>query len=164
MNPILSQLSNSATKNLAPTDMGKTLRVDVPNTTTSPRFFDVMSQKGTEKIADFISQSFDLGANQMPQSVSAEDITLSVEAPGEVGNHAVSTDKNTLATMLGDVNSDLNRLDSMVDIVSSGVKLSQRDLIAMQAFMAKSMLATETFSRGIAEVGKSLMNTLNMQV
>ena len=164
MNPILSSLSSNAASKLAPTGLGKNIKADVAISTPNLRFFDVMSQKNTEKLNELASQNFDLNGSNKTPSVSAEDIQLSVVEPGEVGMHGVSTDKNTLTNLLSDMNGDLNRLDSMVDVLGSGTKLSQRDLSGMQVFMSKSMIAIETVTRGASEVAKAVNSAFNMQV
>lgn len=166
MSAILATLNDMAAQQLAKGGMGKNIRVDLPSSSAgSPmRFHDLLTQKSHEKIGDFIAKNMDSNGVQSMQSISAADVQLTVEASGEVAPHAISTDKNTLTNLLTEMNSNMNSLDSMVDMVSSGTQFSSRDLITMQAFMGKAVLATETFTRVGEQGGKAVMTLLNMQV
>lgn len=170
MNPILASLNKGAAQNLTKGNLGGNLRIDT-GAGGNNRFSEIMARKNAEQMSalhDFTAKTFDLQGAQQTPSISADAINLSVETPGETPGgikvHAVETDKNVLANYLSEVNGNMNQMDQVVDMVQSGTQLTQRDLIAIQIFVGKSAVATETFTRAGEQIGKFAQNVLNMQV
>jgi hypothetical protein len=166
MNPILASLNKGAAQGLAKGNLGGNLRIDTGSSGNN-RFSEIMMRKNAEQMSslqDFTAKTFDLQGMQQTPSISADAINLSVESPGEIRVHAVETDKNVLANYLSEVNGNMNQMDQVVDMVQSGTQLTQRDLIAIQIFVGKSAVATETFTRAGEQIGKFAQNVLNMQV
>lgn len=164
MDPILAELNKKAATQFSKQDLGRNLQI---SNADSSRFSNLMAEKNSQHLQELIEKSFDLNQSQVPQSAKAEDIHLSVDGNGEVksiDDKAIDSNQNTLYELFGQVNGDFNRLNSMVDLVSSGTKLSQRDLIGLQVFSARAIFSIETFTR-VAEQASKTVNTLyNMQV
>ncbi len=164
MDPILTALNSGATKTLGKQNIGKSLQVDVPQTGSGARFYDVMAEKQTAQAKAALDPSFDL-MNFDPVSVPAQDLELGGSlTSADVEGRQVGTDKNAVEHIFSELNGQMHRMDRMSEIAMSGVKLDQKDLISMQVFMSESVLAMELATRMVSTTGQGAMSLLQMQV
>lgn len=169
MDPLLSVLNKSATGTLSKADLGQSLTTSpTGGGPTGTRFHDLLAQKSNGDMQDMIDKTFDLNSRG-PQSIAAEDIHLTVsgqEVSGidGISGKAIETNGNTVMNLFSQVNGDFNRLNNMVDVINSGKRLSQQDLIGIQVFSSKAILGVEVFSRLFEQTAKAGMGMFQMQV
>lgn len=96
-------------------------------------------------------------------AISAKDVH--VETKTIESNLKTTSPKEKGYEMFTSMNRDLVNLDATIDALSApGVKLSPRQLLAMQAGVANTSMMAETFSRFTDSVARGIQTVIQTQV
>lgn len=125
------------------------------------KFDQVLTNKQNTAVFEKLAESIagdNIQADQI-KTQSAADIQINIQG-GEFANQSTFDGKQTIANLFSTINSDMVKMDSMIEVLSSpDTKLSRRQLLAYQASIGTLTINTELFSR-LAQAVSQNLNTL----
>ncbi len=118
-------------------------------------------QKLAERLLDKLKE--DMSGAQEVTALSAEDIH--VETSGvEFGENKLATEDRVF-DMFKEMNKDLTSLDAAIETITTpGVKMSPRQLLALQAGIANTTIMAEAFSKFTDGVARGIQTIVQTQV
>lgn len=156
MEPIVSKLNEAAFKNLKVTGGSSGGMGEVSGFQRT--FEQTMSDRLMERLSNHIQaqNSTDITV------LSADNIHIKTKG-AEMGDRVSSGTQ--YMDLLKEMNRDLLSLDATIETLSTpGIKLSPRQLLALQAGVANTTLLAEGFSRFTETIGRGIQNVVQMQV
>lgn len=160
MDPIISKLNEVIQKRVQniPTTGPVPLERDQPSSFQSK--FDA---KMAERLMDNVRESYGATEQNQMKVLSVEDIH--VQTKGEVQPSRDADFSEKFFSMFKEMNKDLLSLDSAIETLTTpGIKLSPRQLLAMQAGIANTTILAEGFSRFTDSIARGIQTIVNTQL
>ena len=131
------------------------------------KFDQILTNKQNTSLMEKISESISgdsLNADKM-KTLPADDIQINIQS-GDLAAQSTTFDgKKVVTDMFSTLNSDMVKMDSMIEVLSSSdTQLSRRQLLAYQASIGTLSINTELFSRLAQSVSQNLNTLLQTNV
>ncbi len=158
MDPIITKLNQVAQE--------KIKQVSTPSSTGQsgkPDFNSQFDQTLADKLLEKMQESYGSDAQPELTALSADDIQI--EVAGKESGEASFSSGEKYFDMFKDMNKDLVSLDAAIETLTTpGLKITPRQMLALQAGIANTTIMAEGFSRFTDAVARGIQTIVQTQV
>lgn len=160
MDPIVAQLNSVAQQKVGSLP---DVKIQPGQNGESSPFQQTFDSKMTDRMLTRIREDYGMNpANQM-KALNAEDIHIETKST-ELGRKDLEPNQQFFSTFK-EMNRDLLSLDSAIETLTTpGLKISPRQLLALQAGVANTTLMAESFSRFTDAMARGIQTIVQTQV